>query len=327
MKQIFKSIAAFALVASLSTSCSKDDPAKVLDTVIGAPTVTIISPTSELNLRYNSVVSINYSATPATGAKLKSITISRKKSNSDISNQIFGDSSISLADSAKITRMFNDTVLNSVGDINDKINYTITITDNNGKSTMKTVVLNIKDLYWSRQFQVGASASKTTEDRFIGLDGSLVKTVKLFKAGIATVNPLPSTADSATRGRFNSSKIDFLFFYGSANGAALYSPDYVFGAGQGWATELSFWTTKNKTIFLEASTAINISEFSADNFQVEQKIDALVFTGVTKNFIANMQSGFAYGFKTASGAKGFIAAVSLATDNTGFSTFEVKWKN
>jgi hypothetical protein len=326
MKNIFKSIAAFAIVATLSASCSKDEAKSAVDTVIGAPTLTIVSPTAELNLRYNSIVTIKYTATPASSAKIKSITISRKKSTEVDALQIYGDSSAKLADSTKITREFSDTVLNSVGDVNDKINYIVTITDNNGKSTMKTVILNIKDIYWSRQFTIGANANKTTEDRFFGLDGSLLKTVRLFKAGIAAPpNSTPSTADSATRGRFNSSKVDFLFFYGASNFAAVYSPSFDFTGKGAWETELTFWNQKNTTVF--ASSTITNSDFSSDNNSVELKINALDFTTGSTNFIKNMQAGTAYGFKTASGAKGFIAVVLAPSDNTGFATFEVKWKN
>jgi hypothetical protein len=152
MKQIFKSIAAFALVASLTASCSKDETTPPTITEVGAPTLTIVLPTADLNLRFNDIATIKFTAAPATGAKFKSILITRKNLSSENTVKIYGDSVITLADSLTVTRTIKDSVLSSIGNVGDKFIYSITITDDKGKFTTKTVNLNIKDLYTSGQF-------------------------------------------------------------------------------------------------------------------------------------------------------------------------------
>jgi hypothetical protein len=133
-----------------------------------------------------------------------------------------------------------------------------------------------------------------------------------------------------TRARFygNSNKIDFSMFYG-ANLTGLYSPDYAFGAGQGWATEIGFWLTPlNSTIFKNpVSLNISQSEFAASNYNVELAIDAIDFNDVATNqkFVYNLQDQKVIAFKTAKG-RGLILVVKAALNNTSFATFEVKWK-
>ncbi|MFZ4800268.1 MAG: hypothetical protein ACOYMA_22455 [Bacteroidia bacterium] len=335
MKKIFKTIAAFALVATLSTSCSKDEPTTTTETVVGAPTLTLIAPIADLNLRFNDVATLKFTAAPATGAKFKSILITRKNLSTDLTIKVYGDSTTKLADSLTVTRTFNDSVLNSNGNVGDKFIYTITVTDDKGKSAMKTANLTIKDLYVSGQFTIGAQANTgaTFQNKFFGLNENLLNTVAFFKAGIAVLPTPTTTADSMTRARFfsNSDKIDFLFWFGTSNGASLYSPDYNFNlpSSFGWVTEIGFWTKPlNKTIFKTlGSTLLTQSEFAASNFNVEADIDKIDFnnTATNQNFIQNLQKQQVIAFKTAKG-KGLILVAEVAISNTSFATFDIKWK-
>lgn len=336
MKQIFKSIAAFALVASLTASCSKTDPTPPTTTEVGAPTVTIVLPAADLNLRFGDVATIKFTAAPATGAKFKSILITRKNLSSDLTVKVYGDSVISLADSLTITRTLNDSVLNSIGNVGDKFVYSVIVTDDKGKFTTKTVNLTIKDLYTSGQFTIGAQANTgvTFQNKFFGLNESAANTIDFFKAGIATPpNSTASTADSMTRARFygNSDKIDFLFWFGTSNGASLYSPDFNFSTPTsfGWVTEITSWLKPlNKTIFKNViATKLSQSEFAASNYNVELAIDAIDFNDATtnQNFVNNLQDQNVFAFKTAEG-RGLILVVKAALNNTSFATFEVKWK-
>lgn len=336
MKQIFKSIAALAIVASITASCSKDATTPPTTTELGAPTLTIILPTADLNLRFNDVSTIKFTAAPATGAKFKSILITRKNLSSDVTVKLYGDSVISLADSLTVTRIVNDSVLggvNGIGYVGDKLIYSVTVTDDKGKFTTKTINLTIKDLYTSGQFTIGAQVNNgaSFQNKFFGINENVDKTIALFKAGVATPpTTTVSTADSITRARFygNSNKIDFLLFYG-ANLTGIYSPDYAFGSGQGWATEIGFWLTPlNKTIFKNpVTTSLSQSDFAATNDKVELAIDAIDFNDVTTNqsFAYNLQDQKVIAFKTAKG-RGLILVVKSATSNTSFATFEVKWK-
>lgn len=335
MKKIFKSIAAFALVASLTASCSKVETPPTT-TEVGAPTLTIVIPTADLNLRFNDVTTIKFTGAPATGAKIKSILITRKNLSSDVTVKLYGDSATSLADSLTVTRIVIDSVLggiNGIGYVGDKLIYSVTITDDKGKFTTKNINLTIKDLYSSGQFTIGAQANTGASflNKFFGLNENAAKTIDFFKAGVATPpTSTASTADSMTRARFygNSNKIDFLMFYG-ANLTGLYSPDYAFGAGQGWATEIGFWLTPlNSTIFKNpVSYNLSQSDFAGSNDKVELAIDAIDFNDVATNqkFVYNLLDQKVIAFKTAKG-RGLILVVKAALNNTSFGTFEVKWK-
>ena len=338
MKQIFKSIAAFALVASITASCSKDATTPPTTTEVGAPTVTIVLPTADLNLRFNDVATIKFTAAPATGAKFKSILITRKNLSSDVTVKLYGDSVVSLADSLTVTRIVNDSVLggvNGIGYVGDKLIYSVTITDDKGKFTTKTINLTIKDLYTSGQFTIGAQANTgaTFQNKFFGLNENVDKTIALYKAGVATPANTASTADSMTRAQFfgNSNKIDFLFWFGTSNGASLYSPDFNFSTPTsfGWVTEITSWLKPlNKTIFKNViATKLSQTEFAATNDKVELAIDAIDFNDLTtnQNFVNNLQDQNVFAFKTAKG-RGLILVVKSATSNTSFATFEVKWK-
>jgi hypothetical protein len=321
MKNLFKSIAALALVATIFTSCSKDGDSTTTDP--GAPTLTVTVPTSDLNLRFNDVFTTKFNASPATGAKFKSLLVTRTNLTSNISFKLYGDSS-TIADSASISRTVNDSILPENANVNDVIAYTIIITDDKGKTATKTFNVTVKDLYSTGQFTIGAPQSTTTEIKFFGLNESAPKSILLYKAGIAIAPDMPSKADSAVRARFNSEKVDFAFFFGTANQNALYSPTYDFGAQNGWNTEFTFWAKRNNTTF--KATAYTSSQFSATNFNVEQLINEVDFTTGNVNFVKTLIKGQVVAFKTESGAKGLILVENTATDAKSFAQFSIKWK-
>lgn len=333
MKHIFKSMAAIAIIASLFTSCSKDEGGTTTTSTTepGAPSLTVTTPTGDLTLGFQDLATFKFSSTPASGAKIKSILLTRKNLTSELVNKIYGDSSANLKDSASINRTFSDTITPAIANVGDKILYTIVVTDDKGKFVSKAYSVTVKDLYVSGQFSIGAQANSNPgqlENKFFGFNSSVPRTVELFKAGIASPpTSQPSTADSATRGRFNSSKVDVLFFFSTGNGTGLYTPDYNFLPGEGWVTELGFWSKKNKTIFLNPLvTDISQSEFADNNFKVEQLIDGLDFTQNNLSAARNLIKGTVVAFKAESGAKGLILVEETATDNKSFATFSVKWK-
>lgn len=321
MKNLFKSIAAIAIVATLFTSCSKDEDKKTEE--VGAPSITLTAPAStNLTLRFNDIVGLSFKATPASGAKLKSILITRKNNTSEVTRSIYGDSTAKIADSSSITRTVNDSILNSIANVNDKLIYTLTITDDKGKSTSKTITVTVLDLYVSGQFIIGANANTTIEEKFIGFDANSPKTITMFKAGINTTGGA-STADSATRGRFNSSKVDMLFYFGTSNLSTICSPTFVFNSGEIWDNELKFWGTKNSTIFIKPT--ISPSQYAAENYIVEPLIDQLDFSGGS-DMAKLLVDGTVIGFKTANGSKGLLLLEKGAVDNKSYFTASVKWK-
>ncbi len=328
MKQLFKSIAAIALVATFFASCSKDTASTTGTTEVGAPTLSVTAPTAESNLRFNDVMTIKFTASPASGAKLKSVLITRTNTISSVTVKVYGDSTASIADSATINRTVNDSVLAANGNVGDKFIYTIVVTDDKGKSATSTATLNIKDLYSTGQFVIGAQSSTTNELKFISFNENLPNGYELYKAGIAEPGQgqQPSTADSATRARFNSSKIDLGFYYGTSNLNTLFSPSLTGTDVAPWSTELGFWSKRNRTYIFR--TTLQASLFSGTNFNIEQEIDKIDFslapnqTELAKTLLA----GNVVAFKTENGLKGLMLIVNQAADAKSFITLEAKYK-
>jgi len=327
MKNLFKSIAALALVATIFTSCSKDgSDTQTVDP--GAPSLTVTAPTADLNLRFKDVVTISFTSSPASGAKLKSVLLTRTNLTSNIMVKLYGDSS-TIADSSSITKSVSDSVLSTNGNVNDKFAYTVIITDNKGKTATKTINVTVKDLYATGQFTLGAQSNSNKgiqEFKFFGLDENAPNSINLFKAGIPILPDMPTTADSALRARYNSSKIDMGVYYGTANLTTIFSPSLTGTDVAPWSTELGFWTTRNKTYFIR--TNIQASLFSGTNFTVEQEIDKLDFTiPANQNELAkSLIKDNVIGFKTASGAKGLILVATTANGATSFVVLDIKWK-
>ncbi|MFA9213901.1 MAG: hypothetical protein ACEQSR_08650 [Candidatus Methylacidiphilales bacterium] len=328
MKQLFKSIAAIALVATFFASCSKDSTSTTGTGEVGAPTLSLTTPTAESNLRFNDVLTLKFTASAATGAKLKSVLVTRTNTTSSITSSIYGDSTASVTDSATINRTVADSILGSNGNVGDKFIYTIIVTDNKGKSATTTAVLNIKDLYTTGQFLLGAQSNTTPgqESSFFGLNENAPKGLLLYRGGIPIAPDQPSKADSALRARYNSANIDFGVYYGTANRTTIFSPSLTGTDIAPWATELSNWGTKNKTFIFR--TTLQASIFSGTNFNIEQEIDKINFS------LAENQTELAkvllndnvVAFKTASGAKGLMLIITSAADAKSFVIANIKWK-
>jgi hypothetical protein len=242
--------------------------------------------------------------------------------------KLYGDSS-TIADSSSITKSVSDSVLSTNGNVNDKFAYTIIITDDKGKIATKTINVTVKDLYATGQFTLGAQSNSNKgiqEFKFFGLDENAPNSINLFKAGIPILPDMPTTADSALRARYNSAKIDMGVYFGTANQTTVFSPSLTGNDVAPWASELGFWTTRNKTYFIR--TNLQSSLFSGTNFSIEQEIDKLDFslasnqTELAKTLIKDN----VVGFKTASGAKGLILIVTAANGATSFVVLDIKWK-
>lgn len=307
MKKLFKSMFVLTALAStlLITSCGDDETTD--DKVYAAPTLTVNdgvkASSASLGLQF---VPIKVVASADQDLKLSKISITRA---------ITGQSTAVVAELVDINakdfvRTFVDT-LDVVIDEGDIFTYTVKIEDSKSQSTTTSFTITINSMVTSGQILIGAPDNTTNEYRFFGVaDG-----FRRYRAGT-------TGADLA---RDNSSKIDFIYFYNSAGSVlnAMYSPDFAFAAGTGWATEVSAWPTKNKTLY--KLTDINASEFDAlvgSQFMTElQNID---FTVGMLDRIANLSVNQVYCFQKSDGKKGLIKIGSPAAGATGQITLIVK---
>jgi hypothetical protein len=239
-------------------------------------------------------------ASADTDRKIKKLTVTRAIAGQS-TNTIY-DGTYDVKD---VIKTHKDVIAGEVNvDENDVITYTVKATDDKGKMTEKSFTVTIKSMATSAQILLGAPGNTTNLDRFFGTADGFRK----YTAG-------PGGANAA---RDNSSKVDFVFFFSTSGavGNAMYSPDYAFGAGNGWDSEISNWPTKNKTLY--KLTDINASQFDAlvgSTFMTE--LANIDFTTGMLDRIANIDSQKVLAYIKADGKRGLILVVSKAAGNTG----------
>jgi len=283
----------------LVSSCGDDtkDPVKEY----AAPTLTVNDGVTNMNGSLTlDTVFIKNVVSADTDRKIKKLTISRAivgQSTNTIYDKVY--------DAKDVVYTHKDVIAGTINiDENDIITYTINATDDKDKVTTKSFTVTIKSVATSTQVLLGAPENTTNLYRFFGTSDNYRK----YTAG-------PNGVDAA---RNNSSKIDFIFFFSPAGsvGNAIYSPDYNFGAGIGWDSEISNWATKNKTLYKLSD--LSSSEFDAlqgSSFMTE--ISAVDFSVGTLDRIANLQTGKVLAYIKADGKRGFILVVSQAAGSTG----------
>lgn len=306
MKKLIKSMFVMtALMSAVLTSCTKDDTATVEKS---APTVLLNDGVAGAS--YSSQVDsimLDIEASADTDVKIKSIKITRAVTGA-ATNTIVSKT----YDAKDVLYTHYDVIKGEIA-INDgdKITYVVTVTDSKDKVTTANYIASINSLATSDQILLGAPSNTTNQYRFFGVANNFAR----YKAGTS----------GTELAKDNSAKVDFIYFYNSAGsvGNAIYSPDYAFAAGTGWATEVSTWTAKNKTIYL--ATDLNQSIFdglNATSFFTE--LNNLSWTsGVDR--IPNLINGQVIAYKRADGKRGFILIAATALNaTTGSLTCKVK---
>jgi ribosomal protein L7/L12 len=306
MKKLFRTMFLLtAMTAVVFTSCKTEE---TVETEKVAPTVLLNDGVAGAS--YSSQVDsimLDIEASADTDVKIKSIKITRAITGA-ATNTI-----VSKTYDAKDVLLTHYDVIKGQIAINDgdKITYLVTVTDSKDKVTTANFVASINSIATSDQILLGAPSNTTNQYRFFGVANNFAR----YKAG--------STGTELAKD--NSSKVDFIYFYNSAGsvGNAIYSPDYNFTAGTGWATETSTWTAKNKTIYL--TTELNQSSFdalNASNFFTE--LETLTWTsGVDR--IPNLINGQVIAYKKADGKRGFILIAATALNaTTGSLTCKLK---
>ncbi len=302
MKKLFKSMFVLAALSAsmLVTSCGDD---KTDDTTVesAAPTLTVNDGVTAMNgsLALDTVF-IKCVASADTDRKIKKLTITRAIAGQS-TNTIY-DGTYDVKD---VIKTHKDVIAGEVNvDENDVITYNVKVTDDKSKVTEKSFTVTIKSMATSAQILLGAPSNETNLDRFFGTADNFRK----YTAG-------PGGANAA---RDNSAKVDFVFFYSTSGavGNAIYSPDYAFGTGNGWDSEISTWPTKNKTLY--KLTDINASQFDAlvgSTFMTE--LASIDFTTGMLDRIANLDSQKVLAYIKADGKRGLILVVSKAAGATG----------
>jgi hypothetical protein len=290
MKTIKLFFIAFAVIAvGFFTSCADE-------TVATGPTIDFIAGdgilTSDASVETGVDFTFKWLVTQGT-AKLASFTI--RLSNTDVT----GFPNTDIADN------YSDLLTTSQATAGIYA-YTFIATDKDGLEDSKTITVTVTnpvvvptiDTYTDKI--LGADNNATLGSSFASVDGSVY-----------------ILADAKT----NSSKVDFVYFYGATNLATLAAPSDVDGA-QVVFSSITTWTTINATAL--ESTSLTAAEF--DLIDSESQITAPAGTATKVN---NLAVGNVLAFKTAATSanpskKGLIKVTALTTEKTGSITITVK---
>ncbi len=311
MKKLFKTL--FLLVASSSlvfVGCKKDDNKTTTEPTVLAPTLkindgattnTVSSLVDTIRLKIVASADVNH--------KITKLKITRVVTGPTPSNNIIKDSTLSIKD---LSFTYKDIIVGNLGiEDGDILTYSIVVTDDKGNQTSGSFVVTITSFSASPQIYLGGPSNTANDYHFLGTAESF----RAYRAG--------STGPDLAKD--NSAKVDFVYYYNSAGSVqnALYSPDYLYAAGTGWATEVGTWPTKNKTLYKIADlTSPQFDALNATQFITE--LDLIDFGAGTQDKVANLTINNIIAYKKADGKRGFIKIGNTATQASGAMLIIVK---
>jgi len=306
MKNLFKMMMVMTVLAgSIFTSCKKAEDAL---TASKAPTVSINDDVAALEMSAAvDTIHVKMVATADTDRKITKLVLIRTYN---------GDSTVELMSTTYNTNSVSYTYEDLVKanglplTDTDKLKYTMTATDDKGNTASVSYVITFNSVSTSGQIVLGAPGNTSNAFKFFGIANNFMR----YSAG----------GDAGTA-KANCTKVDFLYWFNASGaiGNSLYSPDYPFTAGTGWATEVSGWASRNSTLFL--TTDLNLSAFDAlAGTQMVTELDNLTWTSGTQK-INNLETGNVIAYKKNDGKRGFIYIAQKAIDGTvGVMTVKVK---
>lgn len=316
MKKTIKTlfIAAFATTLIVS-SCKKDD-ATTTETGTG-PTISLTDNLGKGTLdttNFFSIPVLKINVTPASGTSLDSSKFEIKIGSTVIGTPTF-DRVDSLQRSGFIDSMDASAIVSGLPlPINSTVTLTATFKDTKGKTASASITYTIvhdNNVMVSNEIELGAQSNTNIEYKFLGLANN-------FKT---------YTAGSTGTARFNSDKIDFVYYYGANDKNAFAAPFNADGAKVIWGSEINTWSRQNQTKF--KTTTLTAADF--DNIKNGTKVeDAFIntdFTTGTTDKVTNLSVGTVYAFKTALGVVGLVKFTAISADATGSTKVVVICQN
>lgn len=302
MKQTIKFFTAFVFASIIAlTSCSKDETTTVTETKV---TLSDSLGKNTINSK-EAFALVSVKVELPSGTTLKTAKFERKIGTASAVT-IFDNNRMDTVTDFEASSVFPDDFegVTLVG--GEKVVYTLTVTDSKSKtaigSTEYTVVRE-NGIIASSVIELGAQANTAVEYKFLGLADNFAT----YTAGTSTAN---------------SSKIDFVYYYGATGKNALAAPSNVDGAQVIWDKVIADWATKNETKF--KTTALTATEF--DNIMNTTKVDDtfynLDFSAATDK-VTELSAGDVVAFKTAAGVVGLAKFTAVASANDGSMKIQI----
>jgi len=212
-------------------------------------------------------------------------------------NQIVGDDSFPFNDES-ISVILNFNGLDTPG----SENIDFTVTDKDGQSTTKTLVITYEENtapIVSFTMKVLGSYDSETGSSFASIDGSVYTMEQAFA---------------------NQSAIDFLYWWGGSTSATIGAPNdenanLVFTGVNG----LPNWTTNNATMF--KTTTVTAAEFDAI---IDGNVLVTNATGANQTRIGTLVVENVIAFITVTGKHGMIKVTTIDAGSDGDITIDVK---
>lgn len=316
MKKTIKTlfIAAFATTFVVS-SCKKDD-ATTTETG-GGPTISLTDNIGKGTLdttNFFSIPVLKINVAPASGTSLDSSKFEIK-----IGSTVIGSPSFDVVDSSQrggfIDSMDASAIVSGLPlAINSTVTLTATFKDTKGKTASASITYTIvhdNNVIVSNEIELGAQSNTNIEYKFLGLANN-------FKA---------YTSGLTGSARFNSDKIDFVYYYGANDKNGFAAPFNADGAKVIWGAEITTWSRQNQTKF--KTTTLTAADF--DNIKNGTKVeDAFVntdFTTGTTDKVTNLSVGTVYAFKTVLGVVGLVKFTAISADATGSTKLVIICQN
>ena len=289
-----KLIACLVLLTSIGmlTSCSKDSTEDLKPTItfIGGAGFTDSDVT--LNAGAPFKVGINATANVSSGKNLANLKIVRT----------FNNIPVTMLDSTLTLDNFSGSFTSNAVAVVGTERWTFTITDKDGQSNELsfniTTIATAGDITTYADVLLGSYDNATYGSSFASSTGVIYK-----------------IADA----KLNSSKVDWIYFYGVSNLATLAAPDDADAATiYTGVNGLSSWTTRNATKFMKVTTQV-----IWDNITDDSQITALAAASNLSK--ANLiQTGNILAFKTAAGKLGLIKINAITPGAAGSISYSVK---
>lgn len=274
------------------TSCKKDDTTP-------APTITVNDgvQSNEQDINVKSV-NLKVKVVAGNGRTIKNLSIERAISGSTNVVNIYS----AIPDKAEVDYTYTDDLTGLVS-AGSTLTYTIKATDI--KNVTVTKVYSVKfiitnGIIASGEIKLGAQKNINLPYKFLGISNN-------FAA---------YTAGSNGTAKINSSKIDFVYYYGSMDSNTFAAPTNADGAQVIWDSEIASWQTKNDTKFKTTGFTVEQFNFIKDNSKVDGSFANIDFTSGATSKVPMLDENNIIAFQTASGKKGLIKFVMTAEDNT-----------
>ncbi len=301
MKSTFKLLGTFiiASIIALTSSCSKDNVTTEL-----SPTVTLTDSLGKNVIKLgNALVYVKIDIALVSGTTISSIKFERVFAGG-AREPIYVNSNADVVKNYPLSSVYIDNLIARNLTIGYKIDYYFTVVDSKGKTSTGTVTYDVvrnNEVLISPIIELGGQNNNTIPYKFLGTADNFAT----YTAGVT------GTAKA------NSSKIDFVYYFGQNDENAFAAPSNTDGAQVIWNSEINGWPTKNFTVF--KSTTITSTEF--DNMVNVTKGDDLFynidFTTGTTDKIIKIKEGNVFAFRTVENVIGIVKFSQIASASDG----------